>query len=420
MKKNSPIRRSSRGTVIILALVIVVVGAVVLAGWATMLATRSLFPPALLESQKRRIAKANGRALAREYILSSLPSGIVAATNVALADDWGGFTIDNDNNVNILANSTPPTAYNPFSPAGRKGFEQLIAGSILTADETFTWSFRIRGHSPLFGGYPLVLHRPMDTVSATVDTPEALLWMNADTLDFAHTSYQAASRLSLLPHSGTNLSKFPYVPLAMESPTGVLNYGGEIDVTPLTAAAAEITDDAAIADDGITIVTTGTEQTITLDLDVVNLFTAATVPENALLLYRINTAPGNVPIILNLEGGADETLPPLHIVYETVASDLTTVNLNGVNDRRTYLSIIKDTAVTITSAGATTWRMGLLLQGCPSDWALGGQLTLTGGIRTNANINVSSGTIVLETDTDPGGLDSMADRIVWFEENQQE
>jgi hypothetical protein len=417
MNPPASIRLSIRGTVVIFALLVVLVGAVVLAGWATMMATRSLFPDAAIEAQKRRIAMENGRALARGYLFGGLTNGTIAATNISLTGGCGGFTVAAAS-INILSNTTPPSAYNPFSPGERSGFEQTIAGSITTASETNSWSFRIRGRSPIYAGYPLVMHLPADSVPSSVDTPSALLWTNSPAMDFSSTNYQSSTNLSALSGGGANISPFPYVPLAMESPAGSLSYSGQVQSTPISSGAITVTDDPL---NGITVTSNATTQTVTIDLGVVNLTSAATIPGSVLLRYNINASSGNGTRILVLNGdAAASSLPPLLIVYEAGANDLTTINLVGNNQRRTYLSISKNTPVTINTSGSAAWRMGMLLQGSASTWSLAGTLTMTGGIRSNANISASGGSIHLQADVDPGGLDSLADRMVWLEENRTE
>jgi len=421
MTPPASIRHSIRGTVVIFALLVVLVGAVVLAGWATMMATRSLFPDAAIEAQKRRIAMENGRALARGYLFGGLTNGTIAATNISLTGGCGGFTVAAAS-INILSNTTPPSAYNPFSPGERSGFEQTIAGSITTASETNSWSFRIRGRSPIYAGYPLVMHLPADSVPSSVDTPNALLWTNSPAMDFSSTNYQSSTNLSALSGGGANISPFPYTPLAMESPAGSLSFSGQLQSTPISSGAITITDDPLVTTDGITISSNATTQTISMDLGVVNLTSAAAIPGSILLRYDIDVSSGAVPMILTLTGGASTSLPPLLInVHQTGGTDnLTTVILSGNNQRRTYLSISKNTPVTINTSGSASWRIGMLLQGSASTWTLGGALTLTGGIRSNANISVTSESIILQTDNDPGGLDSLADRMVWLEENRTE
>ena len=417
MKTPARIRFSKQGTVLIFALLVVLSGAFVLAGWAMMLATRSLFPDSLVLSQQRRIALANGRALARQYILQNLSSNTIAATNVSYGG-WGGFSTLAAT-VNILSSPTTPSAYNPFSAGGRDGFEQTITGNITTSDTTNAWSFRIRGRSPIYAGYPLVMHLPADSVASSVTTTNALQWTsNTATMAFTSSSYQASTNLSYLPHAGT-LSPFSWVPIAMQSPAGNLSYNGTIGVTPITSGTVTVTDNATTTADGIAITSNATVQKVALNLGVVNA-TSINGTSSVLLCYQIDATTGNLSRNLELTGAPDDSLPPLHIVYQAGANDLTKISLLGSNQRRLYLSVIKNTAVTVTTPGSASWRLGTLLQGCSSTWTLGGTLTMTGGIRSNANIAVPTGILSLQTDAAPGGLDSLADRIVWIEENRIE
>jgi hypothetical protein len=420
------------------SLIVVTVGAIVLAGWATMMASRSLSADAAIDAQRRRIIKANGRALARQYLLSSLANGsTIDATNFSATslspcegytNHWGGFT-NAATVIDILTTTTANTnAYNPFSPGERQGFQNTITGSVKTADETNSWSFRVRGRSPIYAGYPLVVQLNADTVSANVSVPSnsALLWTNSATMDFTSQSYQSSTNLPLLAGGGSNLSPFPYAPLASESPADALSYNGTIATTPIAAGMSVITDDSATVADGITITSNATLQTVALDLGVKNL-TSSGNATSILILYQVNAGAGVLPIALELTGGAaaSAALPALHILYQEEAGThaLTSIKLIGDNSRRTYLSIIKNSpsaSVNITSTASQAWKGGMLFQNYSSTWSLGGTLTLTGGIRSDANLSVPAGSIVLRADTDPGGLEALADRMVWLEENQTE
>jgi hypothetical protein len=403
------IRFSHRGTVLIFALLVVVVGAFVLAGWATMLATRSLHGDTSITAQQRRIAVANGRALARQYLLAGITNGSVAATTnpVALAGGWGGFSVTALAPIDVLSNSASTNPYNPFSPCERIGFENTVSGNITTSDTTNSWSFRIRARSPIYAGFPLVMQLPADTVPNNVTATSALLWTNSQNFDFHYSAYQSSAKLDNLEGGGAAISPFPYPPLAsQDTAEGRSSFSGGILVTPLAAGIAPSTN-------GITT-TNAPVQKAMLDLGAINV---SSIPGATNVLIRY-TPPAN-SAILELTGTPNAALPALHIVC-TNTSSLTNISLIGNNSRRVYLSVVKDSGVTVTAPSAADWRLGALFQGCASTWTLGGRLTLTGGIRSSGNITVTSGSIDLQPDTDPGGLDSLADRIIWLEENRTE
>ena len=83
----------------IFSLVIILGGTLVLAGWAQMMATRATYSVMTEEGQKRRIAIANGRALARQYVLNQMPSGSITYFTTNLANGWGGFQINGVSNL---------------------------------------------------------------------------------------------------------------------------------------------------------------------------------------------------------------------------------------------------------------------------------------------------------------------------------
>lgn len=173
----------------VFSLVIILGGALVLAGWAQMMATRATDTTMSVEAQKSRIAMANGRALARQYVLNHLPfANSFVGTNYSLANGWGGFVLqvppDNPWTTTNLASG------NPFNPISGDAFVVSTPCSIINDDETNTWTFLLRGLNPLLAGYPLVIHNPASATAAN------LAWVPAAT---ARISWNDEIRFSHAP-----------------------------------------------------------------------------------------------------------------------------------------------------------------------------------------------------------------------------
>lgn len=396
---------NTRGTVLIFSLLVVFVGAVVLAGWATMLATRSLFPDSATVAQKNRIAVANGRAIAREYVLRNITNTNFPATNYSLAKsaaysdgftNWGGFTNAASTNytVNIFSNSDIRNTYNPFSPGERDGFEILFSANVTTSSETNPWNFRIRGRSPIYGGNPLVLQRPRSTAPAGITVfTNTLMWTNS-----------------------TSTTPLPFTPIGGKNAEPAATcYSGNISITPTRMGGNFIDGNSTTG-----IVNDSANNTVTINLN-------PTQPRAGNGYYLV----GNSTTTLILKGepysGGNSTLPSLHVIYDYPGNTRNlTITLDGDNKCRTYLSIIQGNAtatststvtMTTTNATANPFRIGILRQG-------GGTMTINnatkiqGGIRTDANLSVAS-SLRLETDDYEAGLNDIADRIIWLEDNPQ-
>lgn len=396
---------NTRGTVLIFSLLVVLVGAVVLAGWATMLATRSLFPDSATVAQKNRIAMANGRAIAREHVLRNITNTTFPAANYALMindaaysdgfTNWGGLATAAANYAdNIFSNADIRNIYNPFSPGERDGFEILISGSVTTSVETNPWAFRIRGRSPIYGGNPLVIQSPRSTIPAGIAVfTNTLMWTNS-----------------------TSTTPLPFTPIGSKNAAAAAYcYSGNISITPNRFGNQFL--------DGNS--TTGIENdsgnhTVTINLN----------PPQAragIGYYLIDNA--TTTLILRGEtysGNSTSSLPAFHIIYDYPGDNRNlTITLDNENKCRTYLSVIQGNAtapgnatVTMTTSNATAnpFRIGILRQG-------GGTLTinnnprLKGGIRTDADLSAAG--LRLEAENYEAGLESFADRIIWLEDNQQ-
>ena len=169
MKTPVPFFRNLQGTIMIFSLGVILGGTIVLAGWAQMMATRATYTTTTEEGQKRRIAIANGRALARQYVLNQMPSGTIGSalqgTNYSLADGWGGFAI---NFAAGVWSNTNFVAGNPFNPISGPSFVVTNLGTISNGVEALNWTYLLRSRSPILSGYPIVVQNPATTNLAWV------------------------------------------------------------------------------------------------------------------------------------------------------------------------------------------------------------------------------------------------------------
>lgn len=402
----------------IFALLIILVGAVVLAGWVHLLATRAVFAEQATDGQKRRLARENGRQLAVQYILERMPSGDIPTTSSVLADGWGGFAITGPAN-SVLTSMAAPVSVNPFSPGERWGYSADIGANISDGETDYGWLFRVRSRSPLFSGYALTSQQPASTVSSLVTVLDtSLLWSTSAAYDYDAAWYQAPATRAALHSRGAALVGFPYVPLTSGSVPGYDSYAGYMDVDPVSGGLNDVTDDPGTAEDGITVSEVGSERTITLDLTKINISSFPSA-SNALIRYQVDGAAGTglTSVKIRLQGATDSGLPPLLVIYEPATLDLTDVTLLSNNSRRVYLSVTKNTAaaLSLTTLSSAAWRLSATIQNTGIVFATAGGLQISGGLRHNGNISVSAGSVTIGEDSSPGGLEFMADRIGWLE-----
>lgn len=243
-----------RGAVMIFVLLIVAVGAVVLAGWAHMLVARAQFSEEADLAQHRRLALHNSRALADQWILSGAASGTINSTAAAYTvggTNWGNFRVaDTASNALTTANSNAWSGNrNPFSPMGAGGYVTNVSAILFQTNvdregvnraTTLTRSYAVRSRSPIAAGYPLVLHT---NAAATNFTRLSVVTNNAPALVFAQPASSAVAPVSPLyfaPVARTVLSstntgappaemvETPFAPLT----SGASGFGGQLD-TPV-------------------------------------------------------------------------------------------------------------------------------------------------------------------------------------------
>ncbi len=403
----------------VFALLIILVGAVVLAGWVHLLATRAIFAEHATDGQRRKLARENGRQLAIQYVLERMPSGTIPTTSHTLADGWGGFAITGAAN-SVLSSMATPSTVNPFSPGERWGYGVEVGATVNDGETDYGWLFRVRSRSPLFSGYALTSQLPATGVSSLITVLDtSLLWSISAAYDYDTAWYQAPGSRSALHSGGASLVGFPYVPMTSGNKPGYDSYAGYIDLDSTPGGLNDVSDDTGTTEDGISVSEAGAERIITLDLTKINLSSFPSA-SNALIRYQVDgsSGPGLSSVKIRIQGAPDSGLPPLFIVYQPSSTlDLTDITLLSNNSRRVYLSVKKITgaALSITTLSTAAWRLSATIQNTGVIFATTGGLQITGGLRHDGNVSVSAGSVTIGEDTNPGGLEFMADRIAWLE-----
>lgn len=446
MKKPLPSFRGVEGTIMVFSLFLILGGTLVLAGWAQMLATRATYTTLTEEGQKRRIAMANGRALARQYVLNQMPAaGSFLGTNYSLADGWGGFDIQVPP-VNPWTN-TNFSVGNPFNPISDSSFVAATPGHVSNSAETNTWTFLIRSRSPVLAGFPAVFHNPTltsDTNQFTNVTTYKIYWTNLVGLpnspDIPFTSGVAASG------PGTN-AYVGYFASPLNTSSGYIEVTAQtnaLSITNYNTNGATFVSTNAGPNTNTTITNyTGGSLTVVLN--------STNTSANAVLRYQVANSMTNVYSTTNVSGtktyirrysnglvtnltlvGSTAT-NTLHLIADTSTTNLTALTLRGTNNTRRvyfYRNSSQDlTLKTETRSTNYTWWMGVTAVNTNADLIITAptntsRLTLTGGIRTdrtitvNGMLNIISNNVPPISGTNTANIETIADRILWLEEQR--
>ncbi len=471
---RAPYFRRQSGSAIIYALVVIAVGAVVLAGWVQVMASRVQYTELMSLSLKRRIALENSRLLASQYFLQNvLPGSYSGTSSVVLADDWAGFRITGMTTGAPLTSTAISAALNAFCPSGGGGYTMDITAELRDGSEEddnawYFWLFQARSRCPIYGfdlftsqrptlspSSQIILDSGLSVVGNTIDPAyvgssflgaNVVLWRPNPPNDYDLTSsvsYQTPTVgfPTASPVNGGLMSNFAFPPVTSGS-----GYDGSLSVVDPGGSAPNslVTKHALTGTGALAIVGSGTDSytTTTVDPDtgvVTGTYTylsangAGTVTALVIeqLLNKIYIPGDTTTLILEGQSNAAGLLeanqrPPLLIVInETGASQLTSIQFLHQNNRRFYLAVKKGTEATLTvSAPAGSWRFGGVFENTPLSFAVtGGALSLTGGMRTDSSVAMGTGSsvnIVRENDdSDPKLLDRYADRYVWLEAYRQ-
>jgi hypothetical protein len=446
MKKPLPFFRGLEGTIMVFSLFIILGGTLVLAGWAQMLATRATYATMTEEGQKRRIAMANGRALARQYVLNQMPAAAsFLGTNYSLANGWGGFDVSVPP-VNQWTN-TNFTIGNPFNPISDSSFVAVTPGHISNSAETNTWTFLIRSRSPVLAGFPAVFHAPTltsDTNQFTNVTTYKIYWTNLVGLpnspDIPFTSGATASG----PGTNAYVGYFASPLNTNNSYIEVTTQTNALSITNYNTNGATFVSTNAGPNTN-TLITNYTGGSLTVVLNSTN------TTANALLRYQVANSMTNVYSTTNVAGSktyirrysnglatnltlvASTATNTLHLIADANNTNLTALTLRGTNNtRRVYFYRNSSRDLTLrTESRATnyTWWMGVTAVNTNADLIITAptntrSLTLTGGIRTDRTITVTGQLTIISNSVSPisgtntANIETIADRILWLEEQR--
>jgi hypothetical protein len=417
MKTESNARSAA---VLVFAVLLLAAGVFVLAGIAQLAATQALVGQNEWEGLNRRIKLENSRAMGRQFMLTRMFNGVVSTNTGYTNATLGGFSLSPVSETSAgsdywttlsTTNTNVNLKINPFTLMERGGFYRVVVpGTIYDGVENVPWNFQVRTRSPIAAGYPLTQHRPAsNTVSGFLNPP--YIDMN-DPEQFV--GFHEMARMRVTSVTNTNIDPTGYEGY-LDVPAGVAAYGlyTNVQFVPENPAASGLWAVIALSNADPD------------DLSQVLVYTLENVAE-----YVTSGVTNNVPVTgLILQGTVSGLemfdLKPLQIRIPRTQTNLTTIVLEGrnpyVTGRPVYINCqrpISRRLLNLSAADALgKWRLGLTVQFSPTNgvvsFANTAGIQIVGGIRTDG---VITGSPVLEQELDPGGLDYVADRMMWLED----
>lgn len=446
MKKTASI--SSQASAVLYVLVVMAIGGVVLAAWINLLANRVLYTDQLIAGVGRRVTLENSRAMATQYLLQNvLPGSHSNLVSAAVDDNWGAFTIDapaGGLQLVPLESVAQPEGNNPFSPGGDVGYTVDLPVTLSDGVNDQTWTFQARSRSPIFSFDLYTAQRPTLNPGNPVNVSTGLhvnessfIWVPNSPNSYGITTARFETPTVTLPglsvqDAGGNtvlMSNFPFLPITSGNVGSAWGYDGAIsNVRPtgsINSLTNHATDYAYLYVDPLVVSNLGGIMSdgagnVTIDLLEASLMRVF-IDGNVTTLHLTGHASGSWAV-------ADDR-PALLVVYlqtaATSTNDLATVELLNESNRRLYLAIKKNTGTGVNIQATSTgtplrWRLAATVENTPVNFALaGGSLELRGGIRSDASISVSGGSMSIVRELDPKLLERHADRIAWLESYRQ-
>ena len=389
----------SRGTTLLFALVILAVGAMVLAGLVAVSGAMVQHTVAAESAMTRRLTLENSRTLAVQYVREKLLkdgaiAGVTQASVTSGSYALGGVTIG-ATGTSPWQSTTAPAGPNPFSPAGDtrttisgstyyySGYTQTLAGTLSTGATTVPWSIEVRTRTPTLG---------YDLATFYSGTPTGINSANS-------IAYDTGPRLSGILLN----SAFP----PNLTPSGTTTSGATHPFNYVNSATAGAT--------FVTVAATGTvsqpDYLVTNGTLNVYLNSTANTAKTLVVsgsLRELNFTHNSSPSYNYYPGY------PLRVICSGVVTS-STFSLTTATTRQIYL-VYNSGQPAVTIKHANTPKFTAVLMSATATIDSG---TIQGGvIRSGAGGSLSvsgGGTLSILRETTPGTLDQMAFRRGWVE-----
>lgn len=403
--------KNLHGTVLVFVVLLLAVGAFVLAGFAQLASTQALVGQEEWNNAvARRIRVENSRAMARQYVMQNMfASTLTNDASYTDTPDFGGFQLQGTGVIGDYwaKENSSNVPINPFTLMERGGyFRVLISGNLVDgSDHGADWQFMVRTRSPIAAGYTIVQHLPAnnDVSGLAGGTYHINMSTNSTKVEqFLGYPEMARMRVSSVTNtnSGDTTGFAGYLDdlMRVNWPT---NNGAEWVLLPGNT-------------NGKMVINLGTNSGVLPSsayyVPPTHLFTNAST--NSFLPVEIVEVVGT-----DLNTPANP-LPNLPIIVSGV--NVTNFILKGNNPadggRRVYVHYQHTNLPLVISTDGVTepWRIGITA--LHSHVKFDNGVTLVGGVRTDKIMLGQTNALYFQPETDPGGLDSIADRMMWLED----
>lgn len=457
MKTSTQARKNAKGSVLVVSLLILVVCTVGMASMTTLLATRTRLVMDLEYGAQRRIALRNCRALVGHYFIRQ---------GIATADDGGTLSLGDWGTVDVPATGGSPlgsqqefSLVNYLSPGLDIGFTEDVTATVrrnILYDQgggEFTTPYRVqlKSRSPLLGGSLLVQNKPMATPPIGFETDiqgaiqvngNSTLWEDADligdvgsfrTRTYDHpdmigvnirnlggthspptnfpfylrtTGYSDLTTLGVPVLDGRfNMFQLGSYPPPDPDPDdakkkNTVHYKMMMNSSPTVVDGAFDYTIGAVSGDEV-----GGERRITIDLN-----------NPAVSPVLVNSGVHHLHLKGYTNAGTADAQPPGFILVRS--PELESFTLENDNFRRLVVAF-EGTYGTVDIGIITTtqWRCVMTATMLALRWNLGvgNSLAIQGGIRTDSRLQVNSGQLILNRETNPETLELMDPREAWIE-----
>ncbi len=409
------LRASQDAAVLIFAVLLLAAGVFVLTGIAQLSATQAVIGQNEWDALRKRIMLENSRSMARQFMMARMFNGVVSNPVSFFDPAVGGFTLSPITDTNAGADywttlSTTNTninlKINPFTLMERGGFYRVVVpGTVSDGVSDAQWNFQVRTRSPVTAGYPVVQQLPGTNNVAMLVDGSPYIDMNENE---QFIGFHEMARMRVSSVTNTNID--------------TNGYQGYLDV-PIGVAAAGLYTNAQIA---------AADEVVSALNVVLDLSTADPSDLSQVLRYELDldiadystngTNYAGVAVTgLVLRGTEIYGLKPLQVVIPRSRTNLVNLFIEGrnplVTGRPVYVNYQRDPTtrgqLNVTASNAMgKWRLGITAQHGDISFATSG-IDIVGGVRTDGAI---AGSPSLQQERDPGGLDYIADRMMWLED----
>lgn len=420
---------AQRGTVLVFALLILVVGGTILGGIAQLAVTQSIAGQAEWEAVERRVQTENSRVLARQYILTQMWQGFgglpAATLNNSATGGLGGFqitSVEPDFGYWLSVTQDDTNRINPFNLFERGGFQSAWANGLLRtrSDDSSTnnanWGFQIRTRSPIAAGFAFVNHW---NAANTWSPAQRINMRQTNGPNFYATGYAALPRVPVSSVTNTNTGDtngflgFLALPRAEAEFALVLDVDAETGILRLPEPVANSVKTNEL--------TTNTAQ-IAIDLGIYN-YGSGDSPRFYEVPSQVDIdGPHDVTELLLTNGyGVNVETSAVQILIPESRTNFNKLILSGNNPRAVYLyrQGTNDLPLQISAPVAgSEFRIGATLER-RAEIEAAGDFIVRGGFRTGHSLTPTAGSVTLISEVNPTWkYDAIADRMMWLEDQR--